>query len=98
MIGCEAPNPSGGGNLTPAEIAKCNEIYELVKGDFKFPFGRTETNADSAFDMVDQSEQAARVDFIEQPAKRLPDPVVVDWPADTANHEKGPQAHDDLPF
>lgn len=99
MICCEAPNPSGGGNLTPAEIQHCNEIYERVKADFKFPFGRTETNADSAFDMVDQSEQAARVDFIEQPAKRLPDQVVVDLPTDTTNHEQGPQADDsDLPF
>ncbi len=99
MIGCEAPNPSGGGNLTPAEIAQCNEIYERVKGDFKFPFGRTETNADSAFDMVDQGEQAARVDYIEQPAKRMPDPVVVDWPTvDTTNHEQVHGDADSLPF
>ncbi len=45
---CEAPNPSGGGNLTAAEIEICKTRYEQVKGLYKFPFSRNETSADAA--------------------------------------------------
>jgi hypothetical protein len=43
---------------------------------------------------VTQSEQADRVEYIEQPKKRLPDPVAVPWPT-----QAPPQTNeDDLPF
>lgn len=46
LIACEAINPSGGGNLTTAEIAECARIYERIKGEYKMPFGRVEVEAD----------------------------------------------------
>jgi hypothetical protein len=49
---CEAPNPSGGGNLTAAEIAQCKSIYEAVRPLYRFPFTRTETNADDALAQI----------------------------------------------
>lgn len=46
LIACEAPNPSGGGNLNTAEIAECTRIYERIKTEYKMPFGRVEVDAD----------------------------------------------------
>ena len=40
-------NPSGGGNLTAAEIAECTRIYERIRSEYKMPFGRVEIDADS---------------------------------------------------
>ena len=42
LIACEAQNPSGGGNLTKAEIEQCGRIYERIKAQYKMPFGRRE--------------------------------------------------------
>jgi hypothetical protein len=59
MICCEALNPSGGENLTTAEIAKAREIYEMVKDRYRFPYSRQETNADDAFE--DMGERNAGI-------------------------------------
>lgn len=76
MIACEAPNPSGGGNLTADEIEQCKEIYERVKGEYKFPFSKNTVSADDVFDHPDESGHAARVEYIEQ-ARPLPSPDAV---------------------
>lgn len=48
LTACENTNPSGGGNLTTAEIAECGRIYERIKSEYKMPFGRREeVDADS---------------------------------------------------
>jgi len=74
MTVCEAENPSGGGNLTAAEIEHCKEIYERVKGEYKFPYNRSEVSADDVFEQAAQVEQQARVEYIEK-ATPLPDPA-----------------------
>jgi hypothetical protein len=109
MIACEVPNPSGGGNLTADEIALCNSVYERVRADYAFPFGRAEKSADDAFDQVSVAEQQERIEYLEK-AKPLPAPGSIKanhdatnegWPTvDTNNYELvgTPDDSDDLPF
>lgn len=54
---CEAPNPSGGGNLTAEEIATCNSIYEAVKPLYRFSYQRSAVDADSAMDALESMPQ-----------------------------------------
>lgn len=70
MICCEAPNPSGGGNLTKEEIELCNTIFEKVREDYKFPFSRNEVIADDAFDMPREIPTS----YIPETPVRLPAP------------------------
>lgn len=49
MTACKAKNPSGGGNLSDEEIDRCREIYELVKVNYRFPFGGSSVSADDVF-------------------------------------------------
>lgn len=76
MTVCEAPNPSGGGNLNSEEIERCKEIYEQVKSDYKFPFSKNLVNADDAFEQVSHTDMDARVAYIES-AIPMPHPDTV---------------------
>ena len=59
LVACEATNPSGGGNLTTAEIAECARIYERIKSEYKMPFGRREeVDADNVFDVSPAQQKA----------------------------------------
>ena len=59
MTACEAPNPSGGGNLSAQEIELTKEIYERVKSSYSFPFTRSDVSADDAFSEPSGYEQKA---------------------------------------
>ena len=84
MTACEGLNPSGGGNLTTAEIAQCARIYERVKAEYKMPFGRVDVDADS-YDPsavaqpahVSQSVVKSEAEYTERYAETefTPDPV-----------------------
>lgn len=103
MIGCEAPNPSGGGNLTANEIELCDNIYTRIRDEFKFPFASQKVNADSVYDHYDDEEQLARIEYIERP-KPMPDPEVHFSEIEVPSNYKLPEQHsfdlndDDLPF
>jgi len=103
MIGCEAPNPSGGGNLTSDEIELCDNIYTRIRDEYKFPFSKQEVNADSVYDHCDEEEQVARIEFIERP-KLMPDPEVHFSEIEVPANYKLPEQYssslndDDLPF
>ena len=60
LTACQAENPSGGGNLTDAEIELCKEIYQHVKGNYKFPFQREDVDADSILDEYAPPAQAPK--------------------------------------
>ena len=108
MTACEAPNPSGGGNLSSEEVELCKEIYERVKSDYQFPFNRVETNADDAFDQPEPKQaQEARIKALSTPSNTaqptrggFADPVSIPLPTqDTTNFEVGAFADDEsLPF
>lgn len=51
-------NPSGGGNLTAAEIGECQRIYERIRSEYKMPFSRVEIDADS---ILEEPEPVQRV-------------------------------------
>ena len=83
---CEAPNPSGGGNLTAAEIAQCNSIYEAVRPLYRFPFSRVESNAD---DVLAQIASAPATGY-EPGNPNSPDPFAAK-PAATVNGSGFPE-------
>lgn len=99
MTACEAPNPSGGGNLSAEEIELSKEIYERVKGLYSFPFNRSDVNADNAFDQPEQPSY-------QQPMARPPHPDSVLPPSNSGEpfptsepvFEDAPASGDDLPF
>ncbi len=100
MICCEALNPSGGENLTTAEIAKAREIYEQVKGRYRFPYSRQETNADDAFE--DMGERNAGIDFSKRTDKggdaNFPDAPPSDDFFDYLTAPPNNDGLEDLPF
>lgn len=82
-------NPSGGGNLTAAEIGECTRIYERIRSEYKMPFGRVEVDADSIMDEPVQTSRTTKNtqssdgfpdyedSYFEEPAPGLP-PVETD--------------------
>jgi hypothetical protein len=50
MIACNAPNPSGGGNLTEEEIQYSKDLFERIKGRYLFPRKNQSSDADEVFD------------------------------------------------
>lgn len=52
LICREAPNPSGGGNLTAAEIQKAKEMYEAIRGNYRFSWQSGETSSEDAADAL----------------------------------------------
>ena len=107
---CEAPNPSGGGNLTAEEIAQCNSIYEAVRPLYRFPFTRTETNADDVLAKIAQSPATGYEPnnpnspdpFAPRPASSPArvEPDALDWPTAIVadDHEDATEDFDTLPF
>ena len=63
-------NPSGGGNLTAAEIGECTRIYERIRNEYKMPFGRVEIDADS---IMDEPVQTSRTTKNTQSSDGFPD-------------------------
>lgn len=85
MTACEAANPSGGGNLTAQEIELTKEIYERVKGNYRFPFTRSDVSADDAFNQpeIEYAEQVARVEALSTPTPQrdeFSEPINVAFP------------------
>lgn len=93
LIACEANNPSGGGNLTTAEIAECAHIYEKVKSEYKMPFGRQEVDADSV--QFAPSQNGATVSAA-QNGHDMPNEAYADVAAQAS--VGGDAIDDDLPF
>ncbi len=108
---CEAPNPSGGGNLTAEEIATAKSIYEAVKPLYIFPFSRQDSNADDILGAVKNAPSSGGYDpgnpnspdpFAPKPARRTePDDFGADFPSSGYMPADGSPDQiniDDLPF
>ncbi len=94
LTACQAENPSGGGNLTDAEIELCKEIYQHVKGKYRFPFQREDVDADSIVDEYTPPAQAAKA-----PGAEYQEAETANFPLDAPPIQAAqPAEFDDLPF
>lgn len=94
MTATEIANPSGGGNLTDAEIELCKEIYQHVKGNYKFPFQREDVDADSILD-----EYAPPAQSPKDPGAEYQEAETANFPFDEPPIQAAQPAEvDDLPF
>lgn len=76
ILACEAPHPSGCGNLDELERAACKNIYEAVRDQYRMPFGRQMEDADDVFSGNSHqvaTEQQAREDAFSQPTRHQRD-------------------------
>lgn len=97
LTACQAENPSGGGNLTDAEIELCKEIYTRVKSGYRFPFQREEIDADSILDEYVPPQPAQDApDWPQQPPATIDEPDY--FPPVAAPAAPQPVEVDDLPF
>lgn len=101
LIVCEAPNPSGGGNLSTNEIEECKRIWETIRDKYQMPYGASKTSADSFEDAP--APPTAKQDYTEKsvplpppgPSNGQPPSNAVEVPFPEYEMETG---QDDLPF
>lgn len=103
LIACEAPNPSGGGNLTKEEIEHCREIWQQKKALMEFPGSRDESNADDILDGYAPAAPAVApaADTHEDPYSepvRTTSPAADPFPTMDTRDYSPPPPTDDLPF
>lgn len=105
ILACANPHPSGCGNLSDGERASCAAIYEAIKSEYRFPFGRSMQDADDVFG-TPQPAQETKTEELSTPSNTaqptrggFADPVSVPLPThDTTNFEVGAFADDELPM